>query len=87
MPYDNKAALSRALAPLRFCLDKRTGAIVVDDSAIAYASEISTQAARDETIMTLIKRGNQDRRESSFEAETPPVIDSNGQTTTREEWT
>jgi hypothetical protein len=32
LPYDNIATFSRALAPLRFALDRRTGAIVVDDS-------------------------------------------------------
>jgi hypothetical protein len=32
MPYDDRVACSRALAPLRFCLDRRTGAIVVDES-------------------------------------------------------
>ena len=31
-PYDDLAAYSRALAPLRFRLDRRTGGIVVDDS-------------------------------------------------------
>jgi hypothetical protein len=31
-PYDDRAAYSRALAPLRFRLDRRTGGIVVDDS-------------------------------------------------------
>jgi hypothetical protein len=56
MPYDNEAAMSRALAPLRFCLDSRTGAIVVDDSAIAQVSEESAQAARDETLATLMGR-------------------------------
>jgi hypothetical protein len=32
MPYDDRVACSRALAPFRFGLDRRTGAIVVDDS-------------------------------------------------------
>lgn len=53
MPYDNMPTFSRALAPLRFALDRRTGAIVVDDSAIAYVEEPST-LSRDETMMTLI---------------------------------
>jgi hypothetical protein len=72
MPYDNTATFSRALAPLRFGLDRRTGAIVVDDSAIAYAGESSTLAARDETMMTLI--GNVPRRQQkdSLEADTSP---------------
>ena len=31
MPYDVRVACSHALAPFRFCLDRYTGAIVVDD--------------------------------------------------------
>jgi hypothetical protein len=54
-PYDNKEAFSRALAPLRFCLDSRTGAIVVDDSTVAYAGDLPPQAVRDET-MTLMSK-------------------------------
>jgi hypothetical protein len=56
MPYDNETAMSRALAPLRFCLDSRTGAIVVDDSTIVQVNEESAQAARDETMMMLMGR-------------------------------
>jgi hypothetical protein len=55
LPYDDDAALAHALKPLRFCLDRRTGAIVVDDSAFAYAGDLPTRAVRDETMMTLIK--------------------------------
>jgi hypothetical protein len=53
LPYDNIATFSRALAPLRFALDKRTGAIVVDDSRVAFGDP-PTQVARDETMMTLM---------------------------------
>jgi hypothetical protein len=45
MPYDDRAACSRALAPFRFCLDRRTGAIIVDDSAV-----------KDESVTTPILR-------------------------------
>jgi len=72
MPYDNEAALSRALAPLRFCLDGRTGAIVVDDSAIADTGELSMRAVKDETMMTLVQKGQRHQREDSLGAETPP---------------
>lgn len=58
MPYDNKEALTRALEPFRFCLDRRTGAIVVDDSSFAYAGELPVRPTRDETMMTLIKRSS-----------------------------
>ena len=56
LPYDNQEALARALQPLRFRLDRRTGAIVVDDSSFAYAGELPSQPTRDETMMTLIKK-------------------------------
>ncbi|KAF8495945.1 hypothetical protein F5888DRAFT_1615206 [Russula emetica] len=67
LPYDDGAALARALEPLRFCLDRRTGAIVVDDSSFAYAGELPSRPARDETMMTLIKRKDTptERRDSS----------------------
>ncbi|KAI0300667.1 hypothetical protein B0F90DRAFT_1629338 [Multifurca ochricompacta] len=71
MPYDNVATFSRALAPFRFSLDRRTGAIVVDDTAVAYGGEIPTQVARDETMMTLIGKGQRHRQEDSYEGETP----------------
>ena len=73
MPYENQAAISRALAPLRFCLDGRTGAIVVDDTAIAYGGEAPpTHAMGDETMMTLMgKGGQQHQREDSAGVETP----------------
>lgn len=70
MPYDNVSTFSRALAPLRFRLDRRTGAIVVDDSAIAYAGESSTQTARDETMMTLIGKAPRHRQEDSLGGDT-----------------
>ena len=57
LPYDSPEEFSRALAPLRFCLDRRTGAIVVDDTSIAYAGKLLPPLARpvrDETMMTLI---------------------------------
>ena len=56
MPYDNAKTFSRALAPLRFCLDRRTGAIVVDDSTVAYAGVLPAQAVRDESTVTLISK-------------------------------
>ena len=70
LPYDDQAGLARALEPLRFSLDRRTGAIVVDDSAFAYAGELPPARptpTRDETMMTLIKRNNSppERRDSS----------------------
>jgi hypothetical protein len=61
MPYDNLSALERALAPLRFGLDRRTGAIVVDDTEIVDAGESPAQADKDETMMTLM--GNVSRRQ------------------------
>ena len=70
LPYDDQTELARALEPLRFCLDRRTGAIAVDDSAFAYAGELPPARptpTRDETMMTLIKRNNSppERRDSS----------------------
>lgn len=65
-PYDNEAAFSRALAPLRFCLDRRTGAIIVDESAVAFAGDLPTHVARDETMMTLMGKGQQHQREDSL---------------------
>lgn len=70
MPYDNMPTFSRALAPLRFRLDRRTGAIVVDDSAVAYAGESSTQVARDETMLMLIGKGPRHRQEDSVGGDT-----------------
>ncbi|KAH8985316.1 hypothetical protein EDB92DRAFT_1377530, partial [Lactarius akahatsu] len=66
MPHGNTATFSRALALLRFRLDTRTGAIVVDNSAIAYAEETSTQAVRDETMMALIETGPRHRQEDNL---------------------
>ena len=54
LPYDSPEEFSRALAPLRFCLDRRTGAIVVDDTSIAYAGKLPPPLARpvrDETMI------------------------------------
>ena len=67
LPYDNKEALARGLDSFRFCLDHRTGAIVVDDSPSAYAGDLPAPPARDETMMTLIKRQDTapERRDSS----------------------
>jgi hypothetical protein len=76
LPYDDVAAFSRALAPFRFCLDRRTGAIVVDDSSIAYAGELPVQAVRDETMMTLIRKDPPLQRKDSSEVETPGVVRS-----------
>ncbi|KAI0262062.1 hypothetical protein BC834DRAFT_892909 [Gloeopeniophorella convolvens] len=56
MPYDDQPAFDRALKSLRFRLDRRTGAIVVDDAEVAYVDEMSAPEARDETMMTLIGR-------------------------------
>jgi hypothetical protein len=66
LPYDNQAALAHALEPFRFRLDRRTGAIVVDDSSFAYAGDLP-RPARDETMMTLItkKDSNHERMDSS----------------------
>jgi len=73
-PYDNQAAFSRALAPLRFCLDRRTGAIIVDESAVAYAGDLPTHVARDETMMTLIGKSQQHLREDSLGPENRTAI-------------
>ncbi len=54
MPYDNMATFERALAPLRFSLDKRTGAIVVDDASVALSGLSSTELARHESMAKLI---------------------------------
>lgn len=71
LPYDNAESFSRSLASFRFCLDRRTGAIVVDDSTIAYAGELPPQAVRDETMMTLIAK---DRPAALKEPETPGLM-------------
>jgi len=54
MPYENEAEFSRRLASLRFCLDRSTGAIVVADSAIAKAGEVSKPTLKDETTIALV---------------------------------
>jgi hypothetical protein len=56
MPYNDQAACSRALAPFRFCLDRRTGAIVVDDSA-PCAEEASPLVDKDEKMTSPIFGG------------------------------
>jgi hypothetical protein len=61
MPYDNLSTLKSALAPFRFGLDRRTGAIVVDNTAIVDAGESLMQAGRDETMMTMM--GNVSQRQ------------------------
>jgi hypothetical protein len=76
LPYDNVPAFSRALAPFRFCLDRRTGAIVVDDSSVAYAGELPAQAVRDETMMTLIDKDQVHQRKDSADPGTPGVVRS-----------
>ncbi|KAI0274072.1 hypothetical protein BGY98DRAFT_921139 [Russula aff. rugulosa BPL654] len=58
LPYDNQAALAHALQSFRFCLDRRTGAIILDETSFAFAGEPPaqpTRPTRDETMMTLIK--------------------------------
>jgi len=72
-PYNNTEEFSRALASLRFCLDGRTGAIIVDDSAIGYAGEAAVRmpspgVVKDETMMTLI------RKDDSPGPESPPAV-------------
>ena len=59
LPYDI-ATFSRGFAPLRFALNCRTGAIVVDDSAVSYVGEPSRLEAKDETVRTLIGKGVQE---------------------------
>jgi hypothetical protein len=57
LPYDNAEEFSHALASFRFCLDRRTGAIVVDDNYIAYAGKLRAPLVRpvsDESTMALI---------------------------------
>ncbi|KAH9005494.1 hypothetical protein EDB86DRAFT_2878526 [Lactarius hatsudake] len=66
MLHGNTATFSRALSRLRFRLDRRTGAIVVDNSAIAYAGETSTQGVKDETVIALIGMGPRHRQEDSL---------------------
>lgn len=73
MPHDNQEGLSRALAPLRFRLDPRTGAIVVDDAAVSYVGEAPPQLAGNAMMMTHIKKGQQHQREDSFGGVTPRV--------------
>jgi hypothetical protein len=57
MPYDSEAQFSRELASLRFCLDRHTGAIVVDDSAITETEELPELTLRDETTIALFETG------------------------------
>ena len=70
-------AFSRALAPFRFCLDRRTGAIVVDDNSIAYAGEMPAPPVRDETMMTLISKDEPGGLKASGE-ESPKLVQSPG---------
>jgi len=50
-PYDNEEAIRTKLEGLRFRLDQRTGAIVVDDSVYRYGG--TTPDAREEAMATL----------------------------------
>ncbi|KAI0316293.1 hypothetical protein OF83DRAFT_1127751 [Amylostereum chailletii] len=53
MPYDDEKRIAKKLEGLRFRLDRRTGAIVVDDEAVFHAA-----GGRDESLMALVgKRG------------------------------
>lgn len=71
LPYDDISTFSRALAPLRFALDRRTGAIVVDDSVVSFVEDSSKLEARDETMMTLMGKGPQYHRGDSLGGEAP----------------
>ncbi|KAH9980405.1 hypothetical protein BJV74DRAFT_857216 [Russula compacta] len=70
MPHDDQEGLSRALAPLRFCLDRRTGAIVVDNSAVPYVGDAPPQVTGNAMMMTDIKKGQRHQRIDSFEGAT-----------------
>ena len=77
LPYDSPEEFSRALAPLRFCLDRRTGAIVVDDNSIAYAGKLPpplVKPIRDETMMTLMEKDESVGLKSSAGAESPRLL-------------
>ena len=77
LPYNSPEEFSRALAPLRFCLDRRTGAIVVDDNSIAYAGKLPpplVKPIRDETMMTLMEKDESVGLKSSAGAESPRLL-------------
>jgi hypothetical protein len=77
LPYDSAEEFSRALAPLRFCLDRRTGAIVVDDNSIAYAGKLPpplVRRVRDETMVTLIEKEEPVGLKASSGAESPRLL-------------
>jgi hypothetical protein len=80
LPYDNMEEFSRALASFRFCLDRRTGAIVVDDNSIAYAGKLPPPLVKpirddsDETMMTLIEKDESVGLKSSSGAESPRLL-------------
>ena len=77
LPYNSPEEFSRALAPLRFCLDHRTGAIVVDDNSIAYAGKLPpplVKPIRDGTMMTLIEKDESVGLKSSAGAESPRLL-------------
>ncbi|KAF5347802.1 hypothetical protein D9756_010270 [Leucocoprinus leucothites] len=54
LPYDNALQLERKLEGIKFCLDKRTGAIVADD-----ASEGVPGMGRDDAMLSLLGRQNE----------------------------
>lgn len=56
LPYDDEEHMRKKLEGLRFRLDKRTGAIVVDDRAVAFGgpSAPSTPDAREQSMMALM---------------------------------
>ncbi|KAA1470826.1 hypothetical protein DENSPDRAFT_836724 [Dentipellis sp. KUC8613] len=53
LPYDDAARMKRKLRGLRFRLDQRTGAIVVDDQVVQYAPGQEPRP-HDETMMKLV---------------------------------
>jgi hypothetical protein len=53
MPYENDAVFSRALQPFRFGLDRRTSAIVVQDSAKAEAEQQPNPPLKHETAVAV----------------------------------
>ncbi|TFY64148.1 hypothetical protein EVG20_g6049 [Dentipellis fragilis] len=53
LPYDDAARMKRKLKGLRFRLDQRTGAIVVDDQVMQYAPGQEPRP-HDETMMKLV---------------------------------
>jgi hypothetical protein len=60
LPDENAAELSHALRPLRFCLDRYNGAIIVDRRAMAEMGQMSDLGPKDESTTALF--GNDQRR-------------------------